>query len=156
MTINEKRKALADFCDTISDCMNCQLYHINCDLTELHDAEIDEIYEMVFPITVTNKDSEDELMNVRQHLKIVTEMNELYKKKNKDYGDSFHASFVEEGMAMVRIRLGDKLNRFKTLTKSNHQEVKDESIRDTLIDLANYAVMTVMEIDRKDNDNGSK
>lgn len=90
--------------------------------------------------------------NVEHHMEIVTEMNMLYERKNKDYGDSFHASFIEEGMAMARIRLSDKLNRFKTLTKSDHQEVKDESIRDTLIDLANYAVMTVMEIDRKKGD----
>ena len=86
--------------------------------------------------------------NVEQHMKIVTEMNELYERKNKDYGDSFHLSFLEEGMAMARIRLGDKLNRFKTLTKTNEQQVNDESVRDTLIDLANYAIMTVMEIDR--------
>lgn len=87
--------------------------------------------------------------NVMQHMAICTEMNALYARKNKDYGDSFHISFEEEGMAMARIRLGDKLNRFKTLTKNSGQEVKDESIRDTLIDLANYAIMTVMEIDRK-------
>ena len=43
--------------------------------------------------------------------------------------------------------LGDKLARFKSLTKSGVQEVKDESIRDTLIDLANYAIMTVLEMD---------
>lgn len=48
---------------------------------------------------------------------------------------------------MARIRLGDKLARFKSLTKSGVQEVKDESIRDTLIDLANYAIMTVLEMD---------
>lgn len=64
-----------------------------------------------------------------------------------DYGDSFHQTFTEEGMAMPRIRLGDKLARFKSLTKSEVQEVKDESIRDTLIDLANYAIMTVLELD---------
>jgi hypothetical protein len=63
------------------------------------------------------------------------------------YGDSFHQTFTEEGMAMPRIRLGDKLARFKSLTKSEVQEVKDESIRDTLIDLANYAIMTVLEMD---------
>ena len=97
------------------------------------------------------KDSGIKPTNVQQHLKIAIELNELYEKKNKDYGDSFHTSFVEEGMAMARIRLGDKLNRFKTLTKAVQQEVKDESIRDTLIDLANYAIMTVMEMDRKDD-----
>jgi hypothetical protein len=78
------------------------------------------------------------------------ELNKLYEKKNHDYGDSFHLSYMEEGMAMPRIRLSDKLNRFKTLSRAENQEVKDESIRDTLIDLANYAIMTVMEIDRRD------
>ena len=89
--------------------------------------------------------------SVQMHKLITTELNELYERKNKDYGDSFHISFIEEGMAMSRIRLGDKLNRFKELTKYNSQKVKDESIRDTLIDLANYAIMTIMEIDRKDD-----
>ena len=49
---------------------------------------------------------------------------------------------------MARIRLGDKFNRFKTLSRQDTRMVEDESIRDTLIDLANYAVMTVAEIDR--------
>ena len=56
-------------------------------------------------------------------------------------------TFVEEGMAMARIRLGDKFNRFKTLSRSGEQKVDDESIRDTLIDLANYAIMTVLEME---------
>ena len=87
--------------------------------------------------------------NVAHHKAICTELSELYARKNNDYGDAFHLSFVEEGMAMARIRLGDKLNRFKTLTKDpNSQGVKDESVRDTLIDLANYAIMAVMELDR--------
>ena len=89
------------------------------------------------------------LGNKEKHKAITLELNDLYARKNQDYGDSFHLSYLEEGMAMARIRLGDKLNRFKSLTKSNSQEVKDESIRDTLIDLANYAIMTIMEIDRE-------
>lgn len=84
---------------------------------------------------------------VRKHALICEEINDLYERKNHDYGDSFHQTFTEEGMAMPRIRLGDKLARFKSLTKSEVQEVKDESIRDTLIDLANYAIMTVLELD---------
>lgn len=85
---------------------------------------------------------------IRQHEAICAELTALYKKKNRDYGDAFHTSFLEEGMAMPRIRLGDKFNRFKNLTRSGLRQVVDESIRDTLIDLANYAIMTVMEIDR--------
>lgn len=87
--------------------------------------------------------------NVIHHGAVCCELNELYEKKNRDYGDSFHKTYLEEGMAMARIRLTDKLERFKKLTREVGQEVKDESIRDTLIDLANYAIMTVMEMDRE-------
>lgn len=87
--------------------------------------------------------------NVERHADICKEINALYAKKNHDYGDSFHQTFLEEGLAMARIRLGDKLSRFNTLTKSGGQQVNDESIRDTLIDLANYAIMTVMELDEQ-------
>ena len=86
---------------------------------------------------------------VMRHKAICDELNSLYERKNHDYGDSFHQTFTEEGMAMARIRLGDKLARFKSLTKSGVQEVKDESIRDTLMDLANYAIMTILEMDEE-------
>lgn len=84
---------------------------------------------------------------VQMHREICEEINDLYARKNHDYGDSFHQTFVEEGMAMARIRLGDKFNRFKILSRSGEQKVDDESIRDTLIDLANYAIMTVLEME---------
>ena len=84
---------------------------------------------------------------VERHRKLCEYLTALYAKKNHDYGDSFHQTFPEEGMAMARIRLGDKLGRFKTLSKDNARQVNDESIRDTLLDLANYAIMTVMEMD---------
>ena len=53
---------------------------------------------------------------------------------------------------MVRIRLSDKLNRVKALTKGDSQQVQDESLRDTLLDLANYAILAVMEMDRRERD----
>ena len=79
-------------------------------------------------------------------------LNDLYIRKNKDYGDSFHETYMEEGLAASRIRLSDKLNRFKRLSKSREQNVKDESIRDTLIDLANYALMTILELDGEEDE----
>lgn len=85
--------------------------------------------------------------NVKKHMEICIEANKLYAKKNKDYGNSFSKSFEEYGLTMPCIRLEDKLNRLKSLIKSGRQEVNDESIRDTLIDLANYAVMTIVELD---------
>lgn len=84
---------------------------------------------------------------VEHHAKLCKELNDLYAQKNADYGDSFGKSFEEEGLAMARIRLGDKFNRFKTLSRSVERKVLDESIRDTLIDLANYALMTVLEME---------
>ena len=96
--------------------------------------------------------SENVNPKVLRHGEICKEINELYAKKNHDYGDSFHQTFVEEGMAMARIRLGDKFNRFKTLSRGNEQKVNDESIRDTLIDLANYAIMTVLEMEVAEHD----
>lgn len=86
------------------------------------------------------------MTNVEMHKAICEELNRIYEKKNHDYGDSFHQTFLEEGMAMPRIRLSDKLSRFKALTRKGGQEVNDESIRDTLLDLANYALMTAMEL----------
>ena len=91
--------------------------------------------------------AEQNITKVERHRKICDELNALYEKKNRDYGDSFHQTFVEEGVAMSRIRLGDKLSRFKNLSKTSNREVKDESIRDTLLDLANYAIMTILEME---------
>ena len=89
---------------------------------------------------------------VQLHREVCEEINDLYARKNHDYGDSFHQTFRFEGMAMARIRLGDKFNRFKTLSRGGEQKVNDESIRDTLIDLANYAIMTVVEMEAAKHD----
>ena len=78
---------------------------------------------------------------------IVNEMVELYKRKNSDYGDSFGKAYKELGIISAVTRLNDKMNRLKSLTMPNAvQKVNDESIADTLIDIANYAVMTLIEL----------
>ena len=84
--------------------------------------------------------------NVKAHERICDELNQLYERKNHDYGGSFHLTYQKWGLPMAAIRLEDKLQRFETLIKAE-KKVKDESIRDTLIDLANYSIMTVMELD---------
>ncbi len=85
------------------------------------------------------------LKKIGTHTDICSELTALYERKNHDYGDSFGKSFKEYGMAMPCIRLEDKLNRLKALTRSGNQKVSDESIDDTLMDLANYAIMTIVE-----------
>ena len=70
---------------------------------------------------------------------------ELFKKKNKDYGDSF----AEYGSIGVLIRIGDKLKRLQTIENNKINLVEEESVRDTLIDLFNYSAMAIMLLDEK-------
>lgn len=91
---------------------------------------------------------EDHEKKVKEFVSICKEMTELYNLKNIDYGDSFGKSFEEWGMTMPCIRLTDKLNRLCSLTKNFSQRVQDESIEDTLKDLANYSIMTLIELRR--------
>ena len=80
---------------------------------------------------------------------VTISLRNLYDAKNRDYGDSFGKSFQEWGMPMACIRLTDKLNRLCALTKSGEQRVQDEKIEDTLRDLANYSIMTLIELERR-------
>lgn len=87
--------------------------------------------------------------NTERHKRVCYELNRIYDQKNHDYGDSFHESWKNYGITMAAIRIGDKYNRLRNLTSKNgvFQNVANESLRDTLLDLANYAIMTVMEMD---------
>lgn len=89
-------------------------------------------------------------MDKQQEFKnITTKMSELYSKKNHDYGDAFGQTFAELGIISAITRISDKTNRLKSLATKD-QRVDDEKIEDTLMDLANYAVMTLVEL--RDND----
>lgn len=78
------------------------------------------------------------------HMKqIQSEGLELFIRKNADYGDSYK----QYGLIGVLVRLQDKINRCLNISK-NGISVKDESLRDTLIDLHNYAAMALMESDQ--------
>ena len=80
---------------------------------------------------------------------VITEkMLETYKKKNHDYGNSFDQSLDKHGLVAAIVRIGDKMNRIETLCK-NTAQVSDESIADTLLDMANYCIMTKMWLDSK-------
>ena len=65
---------------------------------------------------------------------------ELFKKKNADYGDAF-AKF---GVIGVLMRIEDKVQRSLSITKNGVNLVVDEGIKDTLLDLHNYAAMALM------------
>lgn len=131
----------------VNECYKCEIKSL-CDECE-GDFERNQkcLDAAVNAIMTDNKELFGD--NVKLHHDICDYLKGLYERKNADYGDSFHETYLEEGMAMARIRLGDKFRRFKALTIGGEQRVMDESIRDTLIDLANYAIMTVVEIDRE-------
>lgn len=71
---------------------------------------------------------------------------DMFKKKNKDYGDAF-AKF---GVIGILMRIEDKIQRSLSITKNGVNMVDDEGIRDTLMDLHNYAAMGVMLLDEKE------
>lgn len=79
---------------------------------------------------------------------ITDKMLETYKSKNKDYGDSFRNIFKECGMIYAYGHLKEKLERVKSLM-SDEAKVKGESMKDSLYDLANYAILTIMEIEKQ-------
>ena len=79
----------------------------------------------------------------KQMQAVQTEALSLYAKKNQDYGDAF-ANF---GTIGVLVRLSDKISRAVSISKSSVTLVNDESLRDTLIDLHNYAAMAIMLMD---------
>ena len=84
---------------------------------------------------------------IQIHKKLCDQLNETYQKKNSDYGDSFGKSVRKRGITAAMVRMEDKWNRLDNLTL--HPEnimVNDESIGDTLLDLANYCLMTYMEL----------
>lgn len=88
--------------------------------------------------------------DVRLHASIVSELHDTFKRKNHDYGNSFSELYAEVGMPYAYGHLKEKLNRVKSLMNDKAQ-VEGESIDDSLLDLANYAILTVMEHRRKQN-----
>ena len=84
---------------------------------------------------------------IEQMKKIQKEAFELFTKKNIDYGDAF-AKF---GVIGVLMRIEDKIQRSLSITKNGVNLVNDEGIRDTLMDLHNYAAMGVMLLDENND-----
>jgi len=117
-------------------CRSCKYYNTNFDCYQCH-----------------NYDEWEEYMTVKRiydksilHEGICNELTETYKKKNNDYGDSF-AELRKEYNNAILIRIYDKYKRLKTLKSGVEQKVTDESIKDTLKDLANYCIMELIEME---------
>lgn len=84
------------------------------------------------------------------HIQI--KMRDTFKSKNADYGNSFsqlYQEFGDNGIITAAVQISHKYHRFMNLIKGTPAKV-NESLRDTLLDLANYCILTVIELDKAD------
>jgi hypothetical protein len=86
---------------------------------------------------------------ITKHKELLDYLHNMYIAKNHDYGDSVHDTYKKYGITSFLVRLEDKLNRARTIS-SKSQMVEDEKLKDTLLDMANYAILAVLELE--DND----
>jgi hypothetical protein len=114
------------------------LYSYNVDIVSL--AKVADL--LVFK-TETEKSDADCFKT------ITDKMLDTYKAKNQDYGNSFSNLFKECGMTYAYGHMKEKLERVKSLMK-DEAKVKGEGMKDSLKDLANYAILTIMELERKE------
>lgn len=76
---------------------------------------------------------------------ISEELTNLYERKNKDYGNAFGETLYKAGIGYAVGTLLVKANRFASIA-SNPKSINFEGIEDTLMDIANYAIMTLVEM----------
>jgi hypothetical protein len=82
---------------------------------------------------------------IEQMKEIQSQALELFAKKNADYGDAF----AKYGVIGVLMRIEDKIQRSMSITKNGVNLVNDEGIKDTLLDLHNYAAMALMLLEEQ-------
>lgn len=90
------------------------------------------------------KGKEGKMNKIEIHKSICDKSHDTYKAKNADYGDSF-SKLRQKYPNAILIRLTDKLSRLESLMNGGQQQVNDESIDDTLLDLGTYAFMELTE-----------
>ena len=173
MTRKEKVNALEWYCDHCGDtCDKCELKNMYdketheftdkyaCQFDSMDDKMLDKIYNWykeLNPAACENTEAKccdkgsDDLKphiepKVTRHYAICQKLNQVQKAKNHDYGDSFGDTYKKLGIISAVTRLSDKMNRLMSLAVSHNAQVKDEKIEDTLLDMANYAIMTLIEL----------
>ena len=166
MTIDEMRNKLDKFCEGFDLCIDgCPLRKPDdgsCRWNNLSDKSTEDCYhflerligkpeqpEINF-VKVERKDEVEPTNDAAKHMELCKYLNNLYATKNKKYGDSFSITVQKYGIIAALTRLSDKWQRFETLILTKDPGTPDESIRDTLLDMANYCIMTVMELDQKE------
>lgn len=92
---------------------------------------------------------------IKKHEEICKRIHETYIQKNRAYGNSFDISCDQYGITAALVRMSDKWNRLNSLALNPDIPIGDESLKDTLLDLANYCIMTAMRCEEKEINNES-
>lgn len=90
--------------------------------------------------------------NYTRHQELCNQIHDTYIQKNKAYGNSFGDTYEKLGIISAVTRITDKYNRLVNLATHENVDKGDESIIDTLMDMANYCLMTVMEIQNQEEE----
>ena len=112
-------------------------------IIDLYCSNVEHYKTFTNPMQVT-REQEFELLT--------KQMLEIFRKKNADYGDSTTQTFNEFGLTSYAVRLNDKLNRIKSFCRKGELEVKDESVVDSLMDMASYCLLAVIDVKYQDKD----
>lgn len=86
----------------------------------------------------------------KEYVKIIDEMRETFLKKNRDYGSSFADTVRKFGYKPAVARLHDKYMRLENMALGRQMNIK-ESFEDTLLDLASYCILTLIEVRKEEN-----
>ena len=82
--------------------------------------------------------------------RLTRQMSATFKRKRNDYGQSTTETFEKFGPVSMLTRMHDKMARLDRLLGQNvERAVENEKIQDTLMDLANYALITIIEMDKQ-------
>ena len=139
-----------EWCEFTKKIVNAAANSASIDVREAHQSTLAAPREAqgTNDLLVSGFDLTNPPPNVRRFAELCIAMTQTYDRKNTDYGDSFSRSVQRYGKIAALTRMSDKWNRLENLMLSDSIKVKDEAITDTLIDLASYALMTVMELEK--------
>lgn len=88
--------------------------------------------------------------HIQKHKELLLELHETYKEKNQKYGDSFTETVEKYGLIASLTRMHDKFSRIENIITQKAEDDEDERLVDSLKDLANYCLMTVMVLENED------
>lgn len=148
----ELRKIINN-CDSVFDAVDDVKDWLCANNTNItwDDASVAEAIRLLMPMSDTvNVESTTTEPKIAALTNLANTIVTTYAAKNTAYGDSFGTSVRAYGLIAALTRLSDKFHRAETLILHPSTDVGDERLRDTLLDMATYALMTVVELDTKE------